>query len=214
MCNLIDPEIVTYCEEHTTPETALLYRINRETHLRVVSPRMLSGHLQGALLSFLSTLIKPRHILEVGTYTGYATLCLAEGLPVNGTLDTIEINEELKETIERYINQSPYKNQIALHIGDALSIIPNLKKEWNLVFIDANKKDIFNFYELILPNVAKNGIILVDNVLWSGKVINETAKKDEDTEIIMKFNDFVQADQRVKNLMLPFRDGLTIIQKI
>jgi predicted O-methyltransferase YrrM len=145
MCNLIDPEIVTYCEEHTTPETALLYRINRETHLRVVSPRMLSGHLQGALLSFLSTLIKPRHILEVGTYTGYATLCLAEGLPVNGTLDTIEINEELKETIERYINQSPYKNQIALHIGDALSIIPNLKKEWNLVFIDANKKDIFNF---------------------------------------------------------------------
>ena len=214
MNSIIPPEIEEYCEAHTTPERDLLYRLNRATHVRVLRPRMLSGPLQGALLSMLSEMIQPEHILEIGTFTGYATLCLANGLRSGGTLDTIEINEELEDMILQYIGESSRQAQITLHIGDALEIIPALNKSWDLIFLDAEKQDYIKYYQLLLPKLRKGGIMLVDNVLWSGKVIDETEEKDPDTEAIRTFNDYVQADSRVKNLILPLRDGLMMVEKI
>lgn len=213
MFDLIDPEIENYCEEHTFPESALLYALNRETHLKVLRPRMLSGQLQGAFLTMISKMIKPLHILEIGTYTGYSTLCLAEGLLPNGTIDTIEIDEELENMIQKFFHQSQHHHQINLMIGDACTLIPQLNKSYDLVFIDAEKKDYLCYFELILPLVKTGGFILTDNVLWSGKVVQDVPDNDKDTHAILAFNDFVQNDQRVTNVMLPFRDGMTIMMK-
>jgi predicted O-methyltransferase YrrM len=214
MIELLPQLIEDYCEEHTSPESDMLYQLNRETHLCSLRPRMLSGPLQGGLLSLISRLMRPLHILEIGTFTGYAALCLAEGLQENGTLDTIEIDPEAEEMIRCYFEQSPYKDRLFLHIGAALDILPALPKIWDLVMIDANKKEYLDYYKMIIPQVRKGGIVLVDNVLWSGKVVEEVKCNDKDTQAILAFNDYVQQDPAVRNLLLPFRDGIMIIEKL
>lgn len=210
----ITEELEEYCEAHSTPESDLLYRLNRETNLKCIKPRMISGHLQGRLLSFISQMMRPKRILEIGTYTGYATLCLAEGLSDDGRIDTIEVDEELEEMIRRYFSQSAYNEKIMLHIGDALQVLKQLDATWDLVFMDAEKDDYIAYYELVLPRLRQGGIILADNVLWSGKVIQEVKTGDKETRALMKFNDYILEDKRVKNFLLPFRDGIMVIEKL
>lgn len=204
-------EIQQYSEEHTQPESELLNKINRETNLHVLKPRMLSGHMQGRILSMLSNMIQPKRILEVGTYTGYATLCLAEGLKKDGKIVTLDINEELAPRTQSYFNESQYAHQIIFKIGNALEIIPSLDEKWDLVFIDADKINYAKYYELVVPQMNPNGFIIADNVLWSGKVVNPDAK-DEDTKAIRQFNKQVHQDPRVENVLFPVRDGLMILQ--
>lgn len=208
----IKEELLHYCENFTDSESDLLKQLNRETHLKIGSPRMLSGHLQGRFLSFLSTLQQPTFILEIGTYTGYSALCLAEGLKQDGNLITIDPNEETNVFAKKFIDQSPFKNKIELVEGDAQKIIPELKQKFDLVFIDADKKNYPLYYDLIIDKVNSGGLIIVDNVLWSGKVLDE--KKDEDTQIIHDFNQKVNNDSRVSNILLPVRDGLMAMRKI
>ena len=214
MVSLIPEQIESYCEAHTTAESELLYRLNRETNLKILRPRMLSGQLQGRFLSMISKMIKPLTILEIGTYTGYAALCLAEGLQENGELHTIEINEELEDIITKFFNQSVLKEKLHLHIGNALEIIPHLNKMWDLVFLDAEKTEYIQYYKMIFPYVKKGGFILTDNVLWNGKVTEEVANSDVETKAILTFNDFIQNDPHVENILLPVRDGLMMIEKL
>ncbi len=211
---LIEPEIEAYCEAHTTEESALLHRLYRETHLQTINPRMASGQLQGAFLSLISRMLHPRRILEIGTFTGYSAICLAEGLTDDGVLHTIEINEEYEERILEYISQSPDNQKIKLHIGDAKTVVPSLNEEWDLVFVDAEKTDYEEYYNLVLPQVRENGFLLIDNTLWNSKVVHEVRHNDHDTQAILAFNDMVQKDTRVRNLLLPFRDGIMMIQKL
>lgn len=212
--DLISHDIEEYCEQHTTAESDLLYRLNRQTHLETINPRMLSGQLQGWFLHFVSKMMQPRYILEVGTFTGYATLCLAEGLCEGGELHTIESNIEFEDRIVHYVQQSALGDRIKLHIGDAKVLIDELDYTWDLVFIDADKEDYQHYYDHVFPRVRKGGFILVDNVLWNGKVTHDVAHNDKDTKAILAFNDFVQHDERVRNLLLPFRDGIMIIEKL
>lgn len=214
MFDLIPEEIERYCEEHTSVESDLLYQLNRETNRKVLRPRMLSGLLQGSFLSMISKMMKPKNILEIGTYTGYSALCLAQGLQKDGNLHTIEIDEELEDMIRKYISKSEYSAQIQLHIGDANLLIDQIEEVWDLVFMDAEKKDYVNYYEKILPKVKSGGFILVDNVLWSGKVVQEIAHNDHETKAITQFNEYIQNDKRVKNMILPFRDGIMLIEKL
>jgi len=214
MHTLIPETIESYCESHTTNESELLYRLNRETHIKVLRPRMLSGQLQGAFLSMISKMIQPENILEIGSYTGYSALCLAEGLQEHGSLHTIEIDEELEDIITKYFNLSAHKNKLHLHIGNAIEIIPTLKKTWDLVFLDAEKKEYLQYYEMVLPYVKKGGFILADNVLWSGKVTEQVVENDAETQAVICFNDFVHHDPRVAHVMLPMRDGLLLIEKL
>lgn len=202
-----------YCETHSEKEPELLNALNRETHLKVLSPRMLSGHLQGRLLSFISKMKQPACVLEIGTYTGYSALCLAEGLAENGELITIDPNEETNTLAQKYFDSSIYANKIKLMQGDAKQIIPELNKKFDLVFIDADKKNYPAYFDLIIEVVNKGGIIIADNVLWSGKVLNDIEEMDPDTRIIHEFNNKVNADSRVTNLLLPVRDGLLIMLK-
>lgn len=206
-------EIEEYCEEHSTPQSELLYRLTRETNLKVMNPRMLSGHLQGMLLTTLVRMMQAQNVLEIGTYTGYSALCLAEGLSENGQLHTIEVDEEREEMIRKYFAESPCGKHITLHIGDALQVIPTLTNRWDLVFIDADKEDYIAYYEAILPQVRKGGIILADNVLWSGKVLGEIKRGDKDTRALCQFNDYILHDERVTNFLMPFRDGIMFIEK-
>lgn len=210
--NFISPELEHYAGIHTSQESELLARINRETHLEVLQPRMLSGHLQGRLLSLLSSLLKPKRILEIGTYTGYSALCLAEGLPADGTLITIDVNEELQARVQGYFNDSSYKNHIEYYIGDAMELIPTLSDMWDLVFIDADKKNYLNYYELVIERMNPGGIILADNILWSGKVIDPAAT-DRETEMLRRYNEVIHADERVENILLPIRDGIMVARK-
>lgn len=212
--DLIDHTIEAYCEAHTSPESELLYRLNRQTNLETVNPRMLSDQLQGQFLTFISKMLRPERILEIGTFTGYSALCLAEGLTATGELHTIEVNVEYEDRIREFFSQSPLGKQIILHIGDALQVVPKLDMTWNLVFIDAEKEDYLSYYEAVLPSVRKGGFILADNVLWNGKVVQEAVGNDRDTRAILAFNDHVQNDNRVRNLLLPFRDGIMIIEKL
>ncbi len=207
-------EIETYILSHTSPENDLLKEISRETQAKILMPRMLSGHLQGRILSMISKIIKPKTILEIGTYTGYSALCLAEGLQTDGVLHTIELNDELENFILRFFNKSSYKSQIKLHIGNALKLIPEMPNEIDLVFIDADKRVYLDYYQLLINKVQSGGIILVDNVLWGEKVIEDIAENDEYTKGIVEFNDFVQKDERVENLILPVRDGIMMLRKI
>lgn len=211
---LIDTDIEAYCEAHTTPESDLLYRLNRETHLQTLNPRMASGQLQGQFLSLVSKMIRPKRILEIGTFTGYSAICLAEGLADDGILHTIEINEEYEDRIRAYLSESPDSQKIKLHIGDAKAIVPLLDTLWDLVFIDAEKTDYQDYYDMVFPQVREHGIILIDNTLWNSKVVHEVAQNDKDTQAILAFNDRVQQDSRVRNLLLPFRDGIMMIEKL
>ncbi|MDR1878373.1 MAG: O-methyltransferase [Bacteroidales bacterium] len=214
MFDLIDKNIQSYCDEHTSEENPILYALYRETNLKVLRPRMLSCKSQGTFLQMLSRLIQPKRILELGTYTGYATISLAEGLPDDGIIYTIEKNVELEHIIHKYIQKAGIEHKVKLLLGNALDLLPTLHETWDMVFIDADKINYINYYNLLLPSLSDNGIILADNVLWSGKVIGEIKDKDKDTKAILDFNTFVQNDSRVKNMMLPFRDGIMMIQKM
>ena len=208
--NFISEELEDYVVNHSQKEPQLLKELDKETHQKIMQPRMLSGHFQGRVLSMLSKIINPKHILEIGTYTGYAALCLAEGMQKEGSLDTIDINEELVEIQEKYFGLSNYKNQITSHLGDALEIIPALNKKFDLVFIDADKENYINYYNLIVPMMNKGGIILSDNVLWSGKVLEELNPKDTSTKVLVEYNKIINEDSRVETVLLPIRDGLTV----
>ncbi len=199
--------LLQYCE----PESELLQRINRETNLKVLMPRMLSGHYQGRVLSMLSKLIRPKCILEIGTFTGYATLCLAEGLEQDGKLYTLDINLELEDMVRKNFADSAYEQQIVYLLGDAMQNIPQLDQVFDLVFIDADKKNNGAYYDLILNKVRPGGLIIVDNVLWNGKVLSN--QQDKDTRNIVTFNDKIATDPQVEKLILPVRDGLFIIRK-
>lgn len=207
------PEIDNYSCEHTSPESELLSKLNRETHAKVLQPRMLSGHFQGRLLSMFSHMIKPTNILEIGTYTGYSALCLAEGLAENGKLITLDVNEELEFFVRSFFEASPLSNKIDFRIGNALEIIPTLTETFDLVFIDADKLNYANYYDLVFDKVRKGGYIISDNILWSGKVVDES-KKDKDTVSIRAFNKKLHDDNRVENILLPIRDGLIIVRKL
>ncbi|WP_396178805.1 O-methyltransferase [Flavobacterium sp.] len=208
--HFISEDLENYVATHSQNEPALLVALNRETHQKVLQPRMLSGHFQGRVLSMLSKLIRPLHILEIGTYTGYATLCLCEGMQDNGTIDTIDINEELAWIQQKYFDLSAWKQQINRHIGDAIEIVPTLEKKYDLVFIDADKENYLNYFELILPKMNAGGIILSDNVLWSGKVLETPDPKDISTNILVEYNKKLQQDPRIETVLLPIRDGLTV----
>lgn len=210
----IDEALRLYSEHHSEAESDLLAQLNRETHLKVLSPRMLSGHIQGRLLSFLSKLQQPKTILEIGTYTGYSALCLAEGLSADGKLITIDPNEETNEVAKRYFDQSPYNKKIELVQGDATKIIPTLNIELDLVFIDADKHNYGTYFDLVIDKVRKGGLIIADNVLWSGKILMEENKMDKDTKAIHEFNEKINLDKRVTNLLLPVRDGLMLMRKL
>jgi len=207
---IIDPIIQEYCDEHTTPEPEVLLKLNRETHVKIMHPRMLSGHHLGATLKMLSRMIKPRKVLEIGTYTGYSAICLAEGLIEGGELHTIEVNVELEEMIRKYLKEAEISNKVNLHIGDALEILPELDNDFDLVLIDADKENYINYYNLAIEKINKGGFILIDNTLWDGKVLNPS---DEETRIIAALNDLIQTDQQVENVLLPVRDGLMLIRK-
>lgn len=208
--HFISEKLENYVIKHSENEPELLQKLNKETHQKILQPRMLSGHFQGRVLSMLAKILQPKNILEIGTYTGYATLCMAEGLQQEGIIDTIDINEELEEIQNKYFEQSGKRNQIVQHIGNALEIIPKLNKKFDLVFIDADKENYINYWNLIVPLMNKGGIILSDNVLWSGKVLEEVKKNDKSTQILMEYNKIAQQDSRVETVLLPIRDGLTV----
>lgn len=208
----IQEDIQQYAQSHSEQESELLKKINRDTHANVMMPRMLSGHMQGRILSMFSFMIRPKTILEIGTYTGYSALCLAEGLIEGGQLITIDINEELEEKVRSSLEEASMQNTIDYRIGNALEIIPQLENTFDLVFIDADKINYYTYYEMVLPKVRTGGFIIADNVLWSGKVLND--KKDRDTLAIDNFNKSVHNDERVQNVLFPVRDGLMVLKKV
>ena len=208
----ISDELDEYCVGHTSPENEILSKLNRETHAKVLQSRMLSGHFQGRLLSMLSHMIRPKNILEIGTFTGYSALCMAEGLQENGKLLTIDVNEELEVFVRGFFNQSPLKDKIEFRIGNAIEIIPTLTQTFDLVFIDADKLNYDKYYDLVFDKVNQGGYIISDNVLWSGKVV-DLDKKDKDTVSIRAFNKKLHEDPRTENILLPIRDGLIVVRK-
>ena len=211
--NFITEEILEYAEIHSSPEPALLSELRRETWQKVINPRMLSGVLQGRLLSMLSKIIAPTSILEIGTYTGYSTLCLAEGLDPKGKIITIDKNEELVEFHEKYFTKSHQTKKIKCIYDNALNAVPNLQETFDLVFIDADKMNYSHYFNLVIEKTRKGGIILSDNVLWSGKVIKETPLKDLETKALKEYNELLIKDTRVETLLIPIRDGLTLSRK-
>lgn len=210
--NFLDSDLERYVQQHSEQEPELLQQLARETHLKILQPRMLSGAYQGRLLALLSKLVSPMQVLEIGTYTGYSALCLAEGLHPKGRIDTIDMNEELADIQRRYFNASGFGGQIFQHLGNAAEIIPNLSGTFDLVFIDADKEQYPLYFDLIVDRVRTGGLIIADNVLWSGKVLEKT--EDEATQALQIFNKKVVDDVRVETLLLPVRDGLTLLRKI
>jgi len=209
----IDAHLDAYVCAHSEKESDVLKDLNRRTHLTVLSPRMLSGHFQGRVLSMLSHMIQPKRILEIGTYTGYSAICLAEGLVEGGLLTTIDVNEEQEELVNEYIAKAGLEAQIDHIIGDATIIIPTLNDQFDIVFIDADKRNYLNYYQLVFDKVRSGGYIIADNVLWSGKVTGEYDQQDLDTRIIMDYNRMVHEDERVQEVLFPIRDGLMIARK-
>ena len=210
----LNENLERYILEHSKEEDELLSELNRKTHLDVLQPRMLSGHLQGLLLEFISKMIAPEKILEIGTFTGYSAMCLAKGLKPGGELITIEKNDELQSIIESYINKSEYKNCIKLRIGKALPIIESINETFDLVFIDADKEEYSAYFDAVIDKLRSGGYILADNVLWSGKVIDITQINDPSTKAILEFNKKIKDDPRVENIILPIRDGISLIRKL
>lgn len=211
--DFLDDKIDDYVVAHTSKESNLLYDLNRQTHLNVLQPRMLSGHLQGRVLSMLSRMIQPKSILEIGTYTGYSALCLAEGLHEEGKLITIDVNYELEDMVRTYIDKAGLTDKINFRIGEALEIIPTLNEQFDIVFIDADKPNYINYYHAIFDKVKSGGYIIADNVLWSGKVVEPYEKLDKDTQVIVDYNKLVLEDERVENVLFPIRDGLMVARK-
>jgi caffeoyl-CoA O-methyltransferase len=213
--DFIDKELADYAEKHSSAESTLLATLNRDTYANVLAPRMLSGHLQGRILSLFSKMKQPKAILEIGTYTGYAALCLAEGLAPGCVLHTIDINEELETRILQFFGESSYAEQLHFHVGNALDIIPTLDADFDLVFIDADKDNYSAYYNLLIDRLPQGAIIIADNVLWSGKVINKgQLAQDKDTKALDMFNKEVNDDPRVENILLPVRDGLMVARKL
>lgn len=208
--HFISQELEDYIEQHSEKEPTLLAALNKETYQKILLPRMLSGHFQGRVLSMLSKLIRPLNILEIGTYTGYSALCLCEGMQENGSLHTIDIKEELVDFQRKHFDKSPWGNQIVQHLGEAIAIIPTIDIKFDLVFIDADKENYLNYFELIVPKMNKGGIILSDNVLWSGKVVEPLQPNDLSTKILLEYNKLLVTDPRVETVLLPIRDGLTV----
>ncbi|TDD93980.1 O-methyltransferase [Flavobacterium cellulosilyticum] len=208
--HFISQDLENYIEKHSENEPELLAALDKETYQKILLPRMLSGHFQGRVLSMLAKLARPTNILEIGTYTGYSALCLCEGMQENGFLHTIDIKEELVDFQRKYFDKSPWGNQIVQHLGEAIGIIPTLDLKFDLVFIDADKENYINYFELIVPKMNKGGIILSDNVLWSGKVLEPLQKNDISTKILLEYNQLLKNDPRVETVLLPIRDGLTV----
>lgn len=205
--------IEEYILQHIDEEGNLLRNLNRDAHVNLLRPRMLSGHLQGRLLKMFCRLVQPKRILEIGTYTGYATLCLAEGAPDDAEIHTLEVNDELEDFIMKHLHKSKLEDKIHLHIGDALEIIPTLNDTFDLVFIDANKRHYCQYYDLIFDKVRSGGLIIADNTLWDGKVLETPHHTDKQTIGIQEFNDMIAKDNRIEKVILPMRDGLTLIWK-
>ena len=205
-------QLLDYCIAHTTLEPSILYDLERETYLKTLAPQMSSGHLQGQFLRFLSKMKRPETILEIGTFTGYSAICMASGLPEGGILHTIEVNEELEHIIMKYVEKAALTEKIKLHIGDAKKIIPQLNLDYDMVFLDAGKNDYAFYYDLVFDQVNPGGLIIADNVLWSGKVMEKKQRKD--ASLLDAFNKKIHADNRVENILLPIRDGLIIAQKL
>ena len=212
--HFLSEDLENYIEQHSENEPELLKQLNKETYQKILLPRMLSGHFQGRVLSMFSKLIRPKNILEIGTYTGYSALCLCEGMQETGTLHTIDIKEELIDFQRKYFDKSPWGKQIFQHLGEATNIIPTLSLKFDLVFIDADKENYINYFNLILPKMNKGGIILSDNVLWSGKVLQPLDPSDLSTKILLEYNQILKNDKRVETVLLPIRDGLTVSRVI
>lgn len=208
--HFLSPALEAYITELAEPEPSLLEELRRETHLKVVQPRMLTGHYQGRLLCLFAQLFRPKKVLEIGTYTGYSALCLAEGMPKNGELHTIEINEELQEIQNRYFERSGFRDRIIQHVGPALEILPQMETVFDLVFIDAKKAEYPQYYKAVLPLLREGSIILADNILWSGKVVEDVPDTDKATKAVQEFNQLLKDDPRIENIILPVRDGLSI----
>ena len=213
MNNFINKDILEYSEKYSQQEPEILQELNRETHLKILNPRMLSGFFQGRLLSIISKLIKPKKVLEIGTYTGYSAICIAEGMNKNGIIHTIDKNEELNTIQKKYFKKSGLENNIIQYNGCALDIIPKIEEKFDLIFIDADKENYINYFNLVIDKLNNNGVILADNVLWSGKVIN-SEDHDLTTNVLREFNRMVNNDKRVETILLPIRDGISIIRKI
>ena len=213
MINFIDDNILNYSISKSEKESKLLNDLYRETYLKVLNPRMISGHYQGRILSLISKIISPKKILEIGTYTGYSAICLCEGMDKDGILHTIDNNKELVEIQNKYFKKANLKDKIVQHSGDAKNIIPSIDEEFDIVFIDADKESYPEYYDLIINKVRSGGIIIADNILWSGKVLEKVEKDDQATKSIIEFNNKIIEDDRVKNIVLPIRDGLNIIRK-
>ncbi|PZW39572.1 putative O-methyltransferase YrrM [Mesonia algae] len=208
--HFLPEDINQYVEQHSQQEPELLQKLQRETFQKILQPRMLSGHFQGRVLSMLAKLIRPKSILEIGTYTGYSALCLAEGMQTEGNLYTIDKNEELEDFQRKYFDLSPWGKQIHQYVGNALEIIPQIDVEFDLVFIDADKQNYPNYFDIILPKMKSGGVILSDNVLWSGKIVESVKKGDNDTKALLHYNKKINEDPRVETVLLPIRDGLTV----
>jgi caffeoyl-CoA O-methyltransferase len=209
---LIDEKLLKYCENNSLKESRILIELSRFTHLNVLSPRMLSGHLQGSFLALLSKIMRPQNILEIGTYTGYSAICLAQGLQEDGTLITIDRNEELEDIVNSFLNKAQLQNKVKMFVGDAKQIIPKLEHNWDLIFIDADKEAYIQYFDLVIDRLNSGGVIIADNVLWSGKIVDENTK-DKSCLALQKFNEYVLNDDRVENVLLPIRDGLNVIRK-
>jgi len=208
--NFLPEKIDEYVVDNSQKEPQILQELTKETWQRVLNPRMLSGAFQGRILSMISKIINPKDILEIGTYTGYSAICIAEGISNEATIDTIDKNEELEDIQNKYFKKSGFRDQIKQHIGNALEIIPTLDKKFDLVFIDADKSNYCNYFNLVIGKMKKGGIILSDNVLWSGKVVEKLDKKDIDTKALLEYNRLLNSDPRVETILLPIRDGLSI----
>ena len=213
MINFIVDDILNYSISKSEKESKLLNDLYRETYLKVLNPRMISGHYQGRILSLISKIISPKKILEIGTYTGYSAICLCEGMDKDGILHTIDNNKELVEIQNKYFKKANLKDKIVQHSGDAKNIIPSIDEEFDIVFIDADKESYPEYYDLIINKVRSGGIIIADNILWSGKILEKVEQDDQATKSIIEFNNKIIEDDRVKNIILPIRDGLNIIRK-
>jgi len=211
--DFLPEEIQRYADRHTDAESPLLNRLNRETHQKVLAPRMISGHMQGRILAMLTQMIRPKRVLEIGTYTGYSAICMAEGLAEGGVIITLDKNEEIEEMVRGYFDEAGLTEVMDYRLGDALQLIPEIDGPLDLVFIDADKINYYNYFKLVIEKVRPGGFIIADNVLWSGKVLETGKKTDKDTQAIIDFNRLVHADDRVEKVLFPVRDGLMVIRK-